>query len=59
VINRDDIYTNNLITAAGGTWFVHLINNVLMSRDTSNVGLFIGNSSNGVTGEWLILEITV
>jgi hypothetical protein len=30
VINRDDIYTNNLITDAGGTWFVHLINNVVM-----------------------------
>jgi hypothetical protein len=28
VINRNDIYTNNLITDAGGTWFVHLINNV-------------------------------
>jgi hypothetical protein len=28
VINRDDIRTNNLITDAGGTWFVHLINNV-------------------------------
>jgi hypothetical protein len=28
VINRDDIHTNNLITDDGGTWFVHLINNV-------------------------------
>jgi cytochrome c-type biogenesis protein CcmE len=56
VINRDDIYTNNLITAAGGTWFVHLINNVVMSRDTSNVGLFIGNSSNGVTGDVLAIR---
>jgi hypothetical protein len=54
VINRDDIHTNNLITDEGGTWFVHLINNVVMSRDTSNVGLFIGNSSNGVTGDVLL-----
>jgi hypothetical protein len=55
-INRDDIYTNNLITEEGGTWFVHLINNVVMLRDTSNVGLFIGNSSNGVTGDVLAIR---
>jgi hypothetical protein len=56
VINRNDIYTNNLITAAGGTWFVHLINNVPMSRDTSSVGLFIADSSNGVTGNGISLR---
>jgi hypothetical protein len=56
VINRNDIYTNNLITNEGGTWFVDLINNVVMSRDASNVGLFIGNSSNGVTGEVLAIR---
>jgi hypothetical protein len=37
VINRDNIYTNNLITAAGGTWFVHLINNTAFTAD-SNIG---------------------
>ena len=56
VINRDDIYTNNLITDAGGTWFVDLINNVLVLRDTSNVGLFIGNSSDGVAGDVLAIR---
>jgi hypothetical protein len=56
VINRDDIYTNNLITDAGGTWFVDLINNVLVLRDTSDVGLFIGNSSNGATGDVLAIR---
>jgi hypothetical protein len=56
VINRDDIYTNNLITDEGGTWFVDLINNVLVLRDTSDVGLFIGNSSNGVTGDVLAIR---
>jgi hypothetical protein len=56
VINRDDIYTNNLIVGGGGTWFVDLINNVVMLRDTSNVGLFIGNSSNGVTGDVLAIR---
>jgi hypothetical protein len=56
VINRDDIYTNNLITDAGGTWFVDLINNVSVLRDTSDVGLFIGNSSNGFTGDVLAIR---
>jgi hypothetical protein len=56
VINRDDIYTNKLITDAGGTWFVDLINNVVMLRDTSDVGLFIGNSSNGFTGDVLAIR---
>ena len=56
VINRDDIYANNLITDDGGTWFVHLINNVVVLRDTSDVGLFIGNSSNGFTGDVLAIR---
>jgi hypothetical protein len=56
VINRNDIHTNNLITDAGGTWFVHLINNVYVLRDTSNVGLFIGNSSDGVAGDMLAIR---
>jgi hypothetical protein len=56
VINRNDIYTNDLITDEGGTWFVHLINNVHVLRDTSNVGLFIGNSSDGVSGDMLAIR---
>jgi hypothetical protein len=56
VINRDDIYTNNLITDAGGTWFVDLINNVSVLRDTGNVGLFIGNSSDGLSGDMLAIR---
>jgi hypothetical protein len=56
VINRDDIRTNNLITEEGGTWFVHLINNVSVSRDTSSVGLFIADSSNGITGNGISLR---
>jgi hypothetical protein len=56
VVNRDDIYTNNLITAAGGTWFVHLINNLVMSRDTSSQGLFIADSSSGIAGNGINLR---
>jgi hypothetical protein len=43
VINRDDIYTNNLIVGGGGTWFVHLINNTAFTSD-ANGNLFIRHS---------------
>jgi hypothetical protein len=54
--NRSNIYTDGVITSGGGTWLVELLNNVVMLRDASDVGLFIGNSSNGVTGDCLIIR---
>lgn len=54
--SRNNIFTNGLITSAGGTWFVELRGNVVMTRDTSEVGLFIGNSSNGLTGDCLLIR---
>jgi hypothetical protein len=55
-----NIYTNNLLTSSGGTWFVDFRNNVPLSRDsvvrfglgdTSAISLnamyFIGGASNG------------
>lgn len=54
--NRSNIYTDGVITSGGGTWLVELLNNILVTRDTSDVGLFIGNSSNGVTGESLMIR---
>lgn len=54
--SRSNIFTNGLISASGGTWFVELRGNVVMTRDTSEVGLFIGNSSNGVTGDCLLIR---
>jgi hypothetical protein len=38
--SRDNIYTNNLISASGGTWFVQLVNNVALSALS---GEFVGN----------------
>ena len=35
-ITRNNIYTNGLITAAGGTWFVELRNNIPRSRDLAS-----------------------
>ena len=45
VLSRNDIYTNGLITAAGGTWFVELNNNFSLVRDTAEFGLFLGDSA--------------
>jgi hypothetical protein len=41
----NNIYTNNFITSAGGTWFVELDNNVLLVRDGFSYGIFINSSS--------------
>jgi hypothetical protein len=49
VISRGNIFTNGLITAAGGTWFVELRNNIVRTRDTFSQSIFIGNSSSGVS----------
>jgi hypothetical protein len=54
--SRNNIYTNGLITSSGGTWFVELRGNLSLTRDSSDVGLFIGNSSNGTSGDVLAIR---
>jgi len=44
VISRGNIFTNGLITASGGTWFVDLRNNIARNRDVSS-RLGIGDNS--------------
>jgi hypothetical protein len=45
---RNNIYTNGLISASGGTWYIELKNNVAYLRDTTNEPLeFSENSNNG------------
>jgi len=47
-ITRNNVYTNNLITDAGGTWFVDLRNNIpYTTRDASTAGLFLSTSTGG------------
>jgi hypothetical protein len=43
-LTRANIFTNNLITSAGGTWFIHLRNNIPYTRD-ANVGIWVGDNS--------------
>lgn len=44
-ITRNNIFTNGLITAAGGTWFVELRNNVSLIADNATLGLWLGTSN--------------
>ena len=44
-MTRSNIFTEGLITAAGGTWFMDIRNNRVLTRDTSTNGLFLLDSS--------------
>ena len=46
-----NVYTNNLISASGGTWYIHFINNTSIVPDNTT-GLFLGtNSASGFLGD--------
>lgn len=53
--SRSNIYTNGLISASGGTWFVELRGNIFYLRDNTQ-GLFIGDSITPNTGDQLIIR---
>ena len=48
---RNNIYTNGLISASGGTWFVELRGNVGYTRDTSGGGFGINTNVNSLTND--------
>ena len=39
---RNNIYTNNLISSSGGTWFIELKNNFALVRDNLNESILLG-----------------
>jgi len=47
---RSNIYTNGLIGASGGTWFLEFKNNIALTRDSANAGFGIKSNSdnNGI-----------
>jgi hypothetical protein len=49
VISRGNIFTNGLITASGGTWFVDIRNNRVLTRDAGSVGLALADTNVGGT----------
>jgi hypothetical protein len=59
VISRGNIFTNGLVTASGGTWFVDIRNNRALTRDAGN-GICIGTTLNGTgaTANSLCIENT-
>lgn len=54
LISRTNIYTNGLITASGGTWFVELRNNRDLIRDAAANSLFVADSASGATNGFMI-----
>ena len=47
--SRNNIFTNGLISASGGTWFVEIENNLAYTRDGLSTGLFIDSNINAFT----------
>ena len=46
--SRNNIFTNGLISASGGTWFVEIENNLSLVRDMGTVGMSISNIISGL-----------
>jgi hypothetical protein len=55
-ITRNNIYTNGLITASGGTWFVELDNNIGRTRDASGGGIFLNTGTSSVLGNGFVIR---
>jgi hypothetical protein len=51
VISRSNIFTNGLITASGGTWFVDLRGNQALIRDITSGGIFINTGTSSTSGD--------
>jgi hypothetical protein len=59
-ITRNNVFTNGLVTASGGTWFVDLRNNIQRTRESSSAGVpYLGDSNSaGVGNNFRILGFT-
>ena len=55
-ILRSNVYTNGLITASGGTWFVDLRGNVPVTRDLSTSGIFLNTGVASTIGNGFVLR---
>lgn len=56
--SRTNIYTNGLISASGGTWFVELKNNVSYTRDGS-MRLGIGDTTSLLTNSLYVIPSSI
>jgi len=55
---RGNIFTNGLISSAGGTWLIDLSGNTAIARDNGS-GLYIGDSTTPNSGNQLIIRMAV
>ena len=46
-----NVYTNNLVTASGGAWFIELVDNVELVRDVIGTDLWLGTVNTNSTGD--------
>jgi hypothetical protein len=56
VISRGNIFTNGLITASGGTWFVDLKNNIDLIRSASAGGIFLNTGTISLAGDGFLFR---
>ena len=54
IISKSNIFTNNLITSAGGTFFIELNNNISFARDASRYSIGIDTAVGGITNGFSI-----
>jgi hypothetical protein len=51
IFTRNNIRTNQLISANGGTWFVELKNNIPYTRENTQASLFLNTGNSGNSGD--------
>jgi hypothetical protein len=47
--SRNNLFTNNIVTASGGTWFLEISENLQLQRDAGSTGIYLSTDSAGVT----------
>jgi hypothetical protein len=55
-----NLVTNNIVSATGGTWFVHIVDNIPITREAATPvdrGLFIGDTGAGSSNSILIRRV--
>jgi hypothetical protein len=56
-----DLVTKNIVASTGGTWFVHIVDNIPITREAATPtdrGIFIADSSAGTTNTISIRRVT-
>jgi hypothetical protein len=57
VFSRNNLFTNNIVTASGGTWFLDLSGNLSYTRDSIQ-GMFLGDSLILNSGNQFVIRST-